>query len=259
MKQRLAAYTAEVLFPEREKFTAPLLLLPGLWTGSLIWQEVAWGFSQRGWSCWALDLYGQSAFRRRGDVSLDDHLTTITTATAAFDCPPIVIGFDSRQSPRTPRHHPRTTRVPSSVFLPCCPATGKPTYVRPCLWYDSPPCPRSCGNRAHPPPSRSACPRFSFSTRFRRGYTTSYTISLSRTPAESSAPSLEARSIFRYPPLPCPSLVVWGQEDRMVPAPAARWLADALEAASLSYPDQGHWLLAGPTGGDPLSGMFIAG
>ena len=31
----------------------------------------------------------------------------------------------------------------------------------------------------------------------------------------------------------------------MVPAPAVRWLADALQATGLSYPDQGHWLPAG--------------
>ena len=198
MKQRLAAYTAEVLFPEREKFTAPLLLLPGLWAGSWIWQEVAWSFSQRGWSCWALDLYEQSATRRRGDVSLDDHLTTITTASAAFDCPPIVIGFDlgSLLALLT------ATRIQPRALVcisPCCSATGRPTCVQLSLWCDLPPYPRSCGI-AVILLRLVGLPAIFFSTRFRQGCTTSYTTGLSRTQVESSVPSPEAGLISSNSP-----------------------------------------------------------
>ena len=244
MKQRLAAYTAEVFFPEREKFTAPLLLLPGLWTGSWIWQEVAWGLSQRGWACWALDLYEQPAAHRRGDISLDDHLTTITTATAAFDCPPIVVGFDLGSLLAllaAPRMQPRAL-VCISPLLPC----HWQADLRPALpLVRLAALPALLWNRSHPPPSCRLARDFLFHTLPAGLHNQLYT---QLEPDSGSVVRTLARGQTDFPatPLPCPSLVVWGQEDRMVSASTVRWLADNLQATGLSYPDQGHWLLAGP-------------
>ncbi len=244
MKQRLAAYTAEVFLPEREKFTAPLLLLPGLWTGSWIWQEVAWGLSQRGWTCWALDLYSQPAIRRRGDTSLNDHLTTITTATAAFDCPPVVIGFNlgSLLALLTAAHIQPRALVCISPLLPC----SWQADIRPALpLVRLAALPALLWNRTHPPPSRRLARDFLFHTVPAGLHDQLYAQlepdsgrivrSLTRGPADfpTTAP-------------PCPSLVVWGQEDRLMPAPALQWLVETLQTTSLSYPDQGHWLLSGP-------------
>ncbi len=244
MKQQLATYTAEVLFPEREKFTAPLLLLPGLWTGSWIWQEVAWGFSQRGWSCWALDLYEQSAARRRGDISLDDHLTTITPAIAAFDCPPIVIGFDLGSLLAllvATRTQPRAL-VCISPLLPC----NWQADLRPALpLVRLAALPALLWNRSHPPPSRRLARDFLFHT-LPAGLHNQLYAQLEPDSGRAVRTLTRGQTDFPAIPLPCPSLVVWGQEDRMVPAPTVRWLADALQATGLSYPDQGHWLLAGP-------------
>ena len=203
MKQRLATYTAEVLFPEREKFAAPLLLLPGLWTGSWIWHEAAWGFSQRGWVCWALDLYTQQSRRQCGNTSLEDHLTTITAASAALDDPPIVIGFDLGSLLAllvTARIQPRAL----VCISPCCPVTGSRLCVPPFLWFDSQPYRRSSG--IAPTLPRLVVLRATFfSMRFQQPCTTSYTPSLSQTQAKSSVPSPEARPIFRLPPCPVPA------------------------------------------------------
>src|SRR5438105_3770077 len=63
MERRLASLRAEVSAPERNKFTAPLLLLHGLWSGGWVWHEAAGALSQRGWECWALDLRGRPGSR----------------------------------------------------------------------------------------------------------------------------------------------------------------------------------------------------
>ena len=253
MKQRLAAYTAEVLFPEREKFTAPLLLLPGLWTGSWIWQEVAWGFSQRGWACWALDLYEPHAARRRGDISLDDHLTTITTAAAAFDCPPIVIGFDLGSLLSllvAARVQPRAL-ICISPMLPC---NWQPD-LRPALpLVRLATLPALLWNRAHPPPSRRLARDFLFHT-LPAGLPDQLYDQLEPDSGRVVRTLTRGQTDFPTTPLPCPSLIVWGQEDRMVPAPVVRWLADTLHATGLSYPDQGHWLLAGPQAANLVAGV----
>ena len=244
MKQRLAAYTAEVLFPEREKFTAPLLLLPGLWTGSWIWQEVAWGFSQRGWTCWALDLYEPHPARRRGNISLDDHVTTITTATAAFDCPPIVIGFDlgSLLTLLAAADVQPRALVCISPLLPC---HWQPD-LRPALPLTRlAALPALLWNRAHPPPSRRLARDFLFHT-LPAGLHDQLYAQLEPDSGRVVRTLTRGQTDFPATSLPCPGLVVWGQADRMVPAPVVSWLADTLHATGLSYPDQGHWLLAGP-------------
>ena len=244
MKQRLAAYTAEAIFPEREKFTAPLLLLPGLWTGSWIWHEVAWGLSQRGWVCWALDLYEQKPYRQRGHTSLEDHLTTITTASAALGCAPIVISFDLGSLLAllvTARIQPRAL-VCISPLLPC---NWQPD-LRPALpLVRLAALPALLWNRAHPPPSRRLARDFLFHT-VPAALHDQLHAQLEPDSGKVVRTLTRGQTDFPAVPLPCPALVVWGQEDPMVPSPAVRWLADSLQTASLTYPDQGHWLLAGP-------------
>ena len=244
MKQRLATYTAEVLFPEREKFAAPLLFLPGLWTGSWIWHEAAWGFSQRGWVCWALDLYTQQSRRQCGNTSLEDHLTTITAASAALDDPPIVIGFDLGSLLAllvTARIQPRAL-VCISPLLPC---HWQPA-LRPALpLVRLAALPALLWNRAHPPPSRRLARDFLFHAVPAALHDQLYA-QFEPDSGQVVRTLTRGQTDFPATPLPCPGLVVWGRADRMVPSPAVHWLADSLQTTSLTYPGQGHWLLAGP-------------
>src|SRR5436309_3388174 len=97
MEKRLATLRAAVSTPERSKFTAPLLLVHGLWSGSWMWQEVAGTLSQRGWEVWALDLRGRPGSRpvdTLGGVRLEDYVEDVVAAAQALWAPPVVCGHD---------------------------------------------------------------------------------------------------------------------------------------------------------------------
>src|SRR5262245_48804239 len=78
---------AEITRPETEKFTAPLLLLHGLWERPPAWRRFAGYLAHRGWQCIAL--------ARRDDVSdIGVHLADLRAAIAALDAPPVLLGHD---------------------------------------------------------------------------------------------------------------------------------------------------------------------
>ena len=248
MQQRLAAQTAQVTLPEREKFTAPLLLLPGLWTGRWAWDEAAWAFSQRGWACWTLDPHESGTRRDPVRDTLDGRAACIASAAAAFDRSPIVIGYDVGAlaallaagrmpptagfralvcvSPLVPRN-PQDERGPA---LPLVRLVALPAL----LW-----------NRAHPPPSRRMASGFLF-----------HALPAAQRDALATRLRPDAGSVVRdltrgnvtlpAAPLRCPVCVMWGEDDRMVASPAVRRFAATLHADEHPYASQGHWLLSGP-------------
>jgi alpha-beta hydrolase superfamily lysophospholipase len=78
---------AEITRPESEKFTAPLVLLHGLWERPPAWRRFAGYLAHRGWHCIALE--------RRPDASdIAAHLADLRAAIAALDAPPVLLGHD---------------------------------------------------------------------------------------------------------------------------------------------------------------------
>lgn len=88
MAVRFGPLRAEVTDPESERFTAPLVLVHGLWAGAAVWRRFASYLAHRGWRCVALE--------RRADAELDlgAHADDLGTAIAALDAPPVVVGHD---------------------------------------------------------------------------------------------------------------------------------------------------------------------
>jgi pimeloyl-ACP methyl ester carboxylesterase len=84
---RLGPLFAEVTEPESEKFTAPLVLIHGLWERAVVWRRFAGYLAHRGWRCIALE--------RRADVGeLGAHRDDLRAALAAIDAPPVLLGHD---------------------------------------------------------------------------------------------------------------------------------------------------------------------
>ena len=248
MQQRLAAQTAQVTLPEREKFTAPLLLLPGLWTGSWAWDEAAWAFSQRGWACWTLDPHESETPCESARDTLDGRAARIASAAAVLDRSPIVIGYDVGAlaallaAERMPPAAGFRALVCVSPLVPRSLQGGR-RHALPLVRLAA--LPALLWNRAHPPPSRRMARDFLFHA-------------LPAARQDSLATKLRSdtggvvrdltRSNVTLPaaPLRCPVGVVWGEDDRMVASAAVRRFAATLHADECSYAGQGHWLLSGP-------------
>ena len=248
MQQRLASQTAQVTLPEREKFTAPLLLLPGLWTGSWAWDEAAWAFSQRGWACWTLDPRESGIPHGRAQDTLDGRAACIVAAAAALDRPPIVIGYDVGAlaallaAKRMPPAAGFRALVCVSPLVPrsLCGGRGSPlplvrlAALPALLW-----------NRAHPPPPRRMARTFLF-----------HALPAAQQDALTAKLQSDAGAVVREltrntialpaAPLRCPVSVIWGEDDRMVTSDAVRRFAATLQAGEHPYAGQGHWLLSGP-------------
>jgi pimeloyl-ACP methyl ester carboxylesterase len=87
MNDRIGPLRAEVTHPESEKFTAPLLLVHGLWERARAWRRFAGYLAHRGWRCIAVE-------RRDDVVDVEAHVADLRAAIAALDAPPVVLGHD---------------------------------------------------------------------------------------------------------------------------------------------------------------------
>lgn len=83
---RLAQVDDEFQRAEFDKFTAPLLLLHGLWTGPWVWRAAASYLAHRGWNCHALAWRG-------GASSWPELLRRTQRATDELGAP-VVVGHD---------------------------------------------------------------------------------------------------------------------------------------------------------------------
>ncbi len=244
MKQKIGKYVAETTFPEREKFTAPLVLVPGLWSGSWIWEEMAWYFCQRGWSSWAVDYPKKQTDSDTGNTSLSERLQTVTEVTTGFDAAPILIGFDAGGLfglLAALDIRPRALVWISPLFPYCWQPNLRPTppLVRLSALYSL------LRNRPHPPPSRSLSLRYLYHSQPEAVRTRIWS---SLKPESGLLVRQLTRAKIDLPqvPLPCPLLIISGGDDRLVPAHAAQDLIHSLRADHYTYKNEGHWLLNGP-------------
>lgn len=246
MERRLASLRAEVSAPERNKFTAPLLLLHGLWSGSWIWQEMAGALSHRGWECWALDLRGRpgsGTVETIGRIHLQDYVEDVVVAAQHLWAPPIVCGHDLGALLAlltAARVRPRALICLAPLLPHTWVADGRPpaplvrlSAVPALLW----------GHALHPPRLAMACD-FLFNT---LPSAAQAQLHARLRPDSGTVARTLTRGHVEFPTagVSCPVLVVSGGADRMSPAKTARWLVDRLSAAHRDYPEQGHWLCAG--------------
>ena len=246
MKQRLASLCADVSFPERNKFTAPVLLIHGLWTGSWMWHTIASALALRGWECWALDLRGRQDSRaapRIGRVQLEDYVEDVTTAVQQLWAPPVVWGADLGALlvlQAAARITPRAV-VCSSPLLP---RSWLPGARPPLPLVRLPALPAVLWGRPLSPPRPGIAREFLFP-----GFSSDLQAQLQRQLIPDSG--LVARTLSRgavaqdHPS--CPVLVVHGGADRMNSPAACQALVRRLGADQHTYPDLGHWLYSGPS------------
>lgn len=89
MERRIGPLRAEVIDPESAKFTAPLLLLHGLWSTPTIWRPFTGYLAHRGWLSIAPEL--TLAIRKTSPEAIEDALVEVI---AALPAPPVIVGHD---------------------------------------------------------------------------------------------------------------------------------------------------------------------
>lgn len=96
MKRRVGHTLVESIAAESPKFTAPLVLVHGLWCTAVMWRPFMGYFAHRGWTCYALNLRGHT--EPSEDIVCQahcaDYLADVRQVIAACEAPPVIVGHD---------------------------------------------------------------------------------------------------------------------------------------------------------------------
>lgn len=92
MERRVGPLWADVIEPESAKFTAPLLLIHGLWSCASLWRGFVGYLAHRGWLCVCVELRP----RQPASVacSVAEHVENLRGVLAALPARPVVVGHD---------------------------------------------------------------------------------------------------------------------------------------------------------------------
>lgn len=100
VRQRVGHIEIDTIAAERSKFTAPMLLVHGLWCTSSVWHRFIGYLAHRGWDCHAVNLRGRTSNPKQPhlptppNTNLAEHLSDLNAVIAACDSPPVVVGHD---------------------------------------------------------------------------------------------------------------------------------------------------------------------
>lgn len=93
MRKRIGQVEIDTVAAERSKFTAPLLLIHGLWCTSTVWFPSMGYLAHRGWDCHAIHPPARSPDTLPAS-SLREYLNDLREVVLACAAPPVIIGHD---------------------------------------------------------------------------------------------------------------------------------------------------------------------
>lgn len=217
----------DTIAAEHSRFTAPLVLVHGLWCTGAVWRRLMGYLAHRGWNCHALHLPGRGTGAAPG-AGLSDYLDALDRVIRSCETPPVIIGHDLGGFLALARDLGRRRAV--VALAPLVPAGhGAPTVpglsgLRPRLemWL---------GRRCSPPHGRAAVAHF--------GQTP---------PCPAVAEPITVvrdlcdpqRRLALGPAVP--GLVIAGDADAVTPGEASERLAHAAAAELRRIPGGGHAL-----------------
>ena len=222
---------ATFFHPEGPRYSAPLVLLPGLWAGASSWRGVASYLAHRGWECHVLGL------RTHGD-GIAARAVEVVAYARRLAAPAVLIGHDAGAlvALAAAAHGAAAAVV---LLAPLVPGSGgaRTVTLRPAAL------PALIFGRRVPPPSGHA----------RRLLLSGLPgaareLAASQLDAESPAAVLDVARA-RIDPAPLggvPGLVIAGTDDPLLPPASASAFAREIGAVHESLANAGHWLLAGP-------------
>ncbi|HVN87713.1 MAG TPA: alpha/beta fold hydrolase [Candidatus Binatia bacterium] len=92
MEVRVGDLTIEVVGAASPKFTAPLLLVHGLWSTAAMWRRYTGFLAHRGWLCHAVNLRGRCG--APSATQLLDYQDDVERAISAMHPAPVIVGHD---------------------------------------------------------------------------------------------------------------------------------------------------------------------
>jgi pimeloyl-ACP methyl ester carboxylesterase len=217
--------TISPVHPEGPRYTAPILFLPGLWVAPDLWRTAAGFLGHRGWR-------GEIVNARAVDGGVAARARTIVEHVRTLEAPPVLIAIDAGAglALAVARAVPTRALVLVSPLVPGAPATHALAWSWRLVW--------ALVRRGvvEPPASPLATALYAeLPDGLRR--------------ALAAEPARLVADLVRGPapqPAPCPTLVVRGEADPLVPASEASALGDALGADVETLPGARHWLVVGP-------------
>ncbi len=239
MEKRIGELLADASPPERLKFKPPLVLIHGLWTGSWCWREWATHFSNLGWDCLAIN------FRGRAGESNDEVLKRLTfeqcvkdlkAASRAFSFPPILLAhcLGGLAALKALEGEKLSALILLSSLLPAQIKLVTPQAIR-------------LLRLKYLPLIFLGRPFRLEEADFRRTWLASLSEGhrAAMVPDSSQLISEYFKRRIEIDPMRinCPTLVVGGGEDRVVPAASLREMAQWLGADFKEYPGHGHWMM----------------
>jgi pimeloyl-ACP methyl ester carboxylesterase len=215
--QRVGPLRAEVTYGEGGKFTAPLMLVHGLWSNATVWRPFTGYLSHRGWNCFAVDL--------RGAVGMEDAerlVADLRATIGALEAPPVIVGHDLGAA-IAQRCADAARALVAVAPLVLTPPAGQGAAA---LGDAGGPLERLLGRPLRPPRGRWKGAYEATGAR--------ESAALLRSLVENAAPPAAL-------PASLPALVMAGEGDPLVPADAARALSSSI-GAELEIVRGGHQL-----------------
>ncbi len=97
VERRVGTLVIESVAAESTKFTAPMVLVHGLWCTAAVWRRFMGYLAHHGWDCQAVNLRGRAGSGEPcalGEVRFADFVADLHEVIAACEAPPILLGHD---------------------------------------------------------------------------------------------------------------------------------------------------------------------
>lgn len=243
MKKKIGSVLTEHFPPEKPKFSSPLILVHGPWSGSWCWQDWAVRFCNLGWHCWAVNYRGRAeekVLESLARLTFDDCLADLKQVIRATGSSPVLLGHSLGGLAAVKAAEEESI---SAVILLSAPFPGSDVkdwgrslrllrlkYL-PLIFLRQPIRIKEKDFTRHWLASVPEHRRASIL----KGLVieSGYLVEELFRPSVSLDPK-EIR---------CPVLVLGGAEDRVVPVASTRHMARALDAEFKEYPGHGHWMM----------------
>lgn len=252
MEKWIDGLLVDVFPPEEPKFKAPLVLVHGLWSGSRCWRQWATHLSNLGWECWAVNFRGRFeeqplAWLER--LTVEDCLADLQRIIRSVPAPPVLLAhsFGGLLALKAAED----TKVAALVLLCGLPPSGVGVGLTRLLRLLR----------------LKYLPLIFLRRPFRLKEKDFCRSLLACVPEVQQADILSGlvpesgyligeffhRRIEVEPTrIHCPTLVVGGAEDPVVPIAATREMAQRLGAEIKEYSRRGHWII-GAAGGEVMA------